>query len=164
MAVETGRLQVKREADLRKELGEREDVKRAIRRLKEHWSGRGFGARRDLLTHALRLTRAMSPEIADTVQRCREVLGFERPVEVFVRPEPVFNAAIMKNDSGPVSLILSSRLLEVFTPGELCFVVGHELGHAYFDHFGIPMPATAALTEMGVPYVPRYVSREVLRQ
>ncbi len=161
MAVETGRLQVKREADLRKELGEREDVKRAIRRLKEHWSGRGFGARRDLLTHALRLTRAMSPEIADTVQRCREVLGFERPVEVFVRPEPVFNAAIMKNDSGPVSLILSSRLLEVFTPGELCFVVGHELGHAYFDHFGIPMPATAALTEMGVPYVPRYVSLQL---
>jgi uncharacterized tellurite resistance protein B-like protein len=103
----------------------------------------------------------MSPEIADTVQHAKEMIGFERPVEVFVKPSPVFNASVMRNDSGPVSLILSSRMLEVFTPEELRFVVGHELGHALFDHFGIPMPAVAAMSEMGVPFVPRHVSLQL---
>lgn len=154
-------LQVKREKEMRQELGEREDVKRAIARLKEAWSGRGFGSRRDLLTHTLRLTRAMSPEIADTVQHAKEMIGFDRPVEVFVKPDPTFNASVMRNESGPVSLILSSRMLEVFSPEELRFVIGHELGHALFDHFGIPMPVVATMSEMGVPFVPRHVSLQL---
>ena len=65
----------------------------------------------------------MAPEVADSLEQCRECIGFDRPVEIFVRPEPMFNAFCMKNDSGPVIIGLSSRLLEVFTPAELQFVL-----------------------------------------
>lgn len=159
--IDPHQLQVKREKALRTELADRSDVKKAISRLREHWSGRGFGTRRGLLSGALRLTRSMSPEIADSVAACKEIIGFTPPVEVFVRPEPMFNACIIKNDTGPVMMVLSSRLLEVFTPEELRFVIGHELGHAAFDHFGIPMPAVAAMSEMGVPFVHRHVALQL---
>jgi hypothetical protein len=51
--------------------------------------------------------------------------------------------------------VLSSRLIEVFTPAELRFVIGHELGHLTFDHFAIPMPATAIVEDAAGVIVPR---------
>lgn len=154
-------LQVKRELKMREDLAARNDVKKAVARLNQLWSGRGFGPRRDLLSHALRLSRDMSPEIADSVAACKETIGLDRKVEVYVRPDPMFNACCIKNETGPVMVVLSSRLLEAFTPEELRFVIGHELGHAAFDHFGIPMPATAMLEEFGVPFVPRPVALQL---
>jgi hypothetical protein len=44
-------------------------------------------------------------------------------------------------------IILSSRLVEVFSPDELWFVIGHELGHVGWDHFGIPMPLAATVED-----------------
>ncbi|MBK8719165.1 MAG: M48 family metallopeptidase [Deltaproteobacteria bacterium] len=114
-------------------------------------------SRRQLLTGALRLTRGMAPEVADSLAHCRELLGFSAPVEVYVRPEPVFNAGAIRNPGGgPHIIVISSRLLEVFTPEELRFVIGHEMGHMAFDHFGIPMPATAAVEDMAGQMVSRY--------
>lgn len=136
-------------------------VKKSLARIRELSSGWGFDHRRDLLTGALRLTRRMAPEIADTLAVCREMLGFQRPIEVYVRPENVFNACVMKNPAGPAIIVISSRLLEAFTPAELRFVIGHEVGHAALDHFSIPMPVTAKLEELGVPYVSRPVALDL---
>ena len=52
-------------------------------------------------------------------------------------------------------IVLSSRLLEAFSPEELRFVIGHELGHMVFDHFGIPMPHTAKVEDLAGPLVSR---------
>jgi Zn-dependent protease with chaperone function/uncharacterized tellurite resistance protein B-like protein len=149
------KFQVRREKALRDEVDSDFGVKKSLERIEELTSGKGYGYRRSLVSRALRLTRSMSPEIADTIAQCKAVLGYEEPVEVYVRPEPVFNASCYKEQHGPTVIVLSSRLLEVFTPAELRFVIGHELGHAALDHFGLPMPITAALQEMGVPFVSR---------
>jgi Zn-dependent protease with chaperone function/uncharacterized tellurite resistance protein B-like protein len=155
MAVEPRTYQARRDVELRESLLAQREVERAITKVKELTSGYGLVGRRRLLTGALRLTRSMSPEIADTLQRCRETLNYDWPVEIFVRPEPVFNAYCMKNASGPVVIVLSSRLVEAFSPSELAFVIGHELGHATFDHFGIPMPLTATVEDMAGTMVSR---------
>jgi len=55
-------------------------------------------------------------------------------------------------------LTLTSRLLEQFTPAELRFVIGHELGHAALDHYGIPMPITAAIEDMAGTIVSRHTA------
>lgn len=142
-------LQCRRDKQLRAELVAERDVQFALKKVEELSSGWGFATRRSLLTGALRLTRNMAPEVADSLAHCRQVLGFTHPVEVYVRPEPVFNAAAIRNPGGgPHIIVISSRLLEVFTPEELRFVIGHELGHMTFDHFGIPMPGTAAVEDM----------------
>ncbi len=150
-------LQARRDRTLRAELMEERDVQYALKKVDELSSGYGFVSRRSLLTGALRLTRGMAPEVADSLAHCREVLGFTTPVEVYVRPEPVFNAGAIRNPGGgPHIIVISSRLLEVFTPEELRFVIGHEMGHMAFDHFGIPMPATAAVEDMAGQMVTRF--------
>ncbi len=158
MQVDPKSIQVRRDKSLRTELGEDFGVKKAIQRIRELRGGKGYAYRRSLLSSALRLTRSMSPEIADTLNQCKEVIGYDTPVELFVTNEPVYNATCYREQGGPTILTVSSRLLESFTPAELKFVIGHELGHAVLDHYGLPMPIVATLEEMGIPFVQRHVS------
>lgn len=158
MKVDPKTIQVRREKALRTELGENFGVKKAIQRIRELRGGKGYAYRRSLLSSALRLTRSMSPEIADTLNQCKEVIGYDAPIELYVTNEPVFNASCYREQGGPTILTVSSRLLEAFTPAELKFVIGHELGHAALDHYSLPMPLVATLEEMGIPFVSRDVS------
>ncbi len=153
--MDAAQFQFKREAELRSELSADRDVKHALKRVEKESSGYGYSARRRLLTDALRLTRSMAPTVADALAACKETLGVTQPVEVFVRPEPVLNAALVGNTGGPPAVILSSRLIEVFTEAELRFVIGHELGHLVFDHLGLPMPITAMVEDMAGVIVSR---------
>jgi uncharacterized tellurite resistance protein B-like protein len=155
MAIDPGYVQLKKERELFQNLQQDSGVKKAVTRIRELSSGWGFDHRRNLLTGALRLSRNMAPEVANSLAMVRETIGFQRPIEVYVKPDPMMNACCMKNPAGPVLIVLSSRLLETFTPGELRFVIGHEVAHAAFDHFSIPMPITAKLEELAVPYVSR---------
>src|ERR1700741_5292258 len=91
----------------------------------------------------------------------RDIINFQRPIEIYVKPDPMLNACCMKNPAGPALIVLSSRMLEVFTPAELRFVIGHEGAHAAFAHFSIPMPITATLEELAVPYVSRKVALDL---
>ena len=126
-----------------RELAERlladDDVKDAIERLGRE--GKAPGARRHLLATAIRLTREMAPDIHDIIDTCRHVLGIEAPLETYVYPEPMFNAAAVAPERGRLFLLLSSALLEAFEPDEVRFVVGHELGHHLFEHHRIPVAA-----------------------
>jgi Zn-dependent protease with chaperone function/uncharacterized tellurite resistance protein B-like protein len=137
-----------RERALRSELLAAADVRYALRKVDEAHSGYGFASRRALLTSALRITRSMAPDLADMLAHCKRTLGFAAPVELYVRQEPVFNACAIRAVSGPQIVVLSSRMLEAFSPSELCFVVGHELGHLALGHFALPMPATAKIEDM----------------
>jgi Zn-dependent protease with chaperone function/tellurite resistance protein len=156
--VDARQLQSRRDRELRAELAADFGVQKALERLRSLQQGRGYGYRRRLLSRALRLTRTMSPEVADLVRDCTDMLGYEHPVEVYVVPEMAFNASCFRDSHGPTVLTLSSRLLECFTPAELRFVVGHEMGHAALDHYGLPMPITATLQDMGITYVNRPTS------
>ncbi len=158
MLIDPKTIQVRREKTLRSELAEDFGVKKALQRIRELRAGKGYAYRRGLLSSALRLTRSMSPEIADTLNQCKEVIGYDANVELYVTNEPVFNATCYREQGGPTILTLSSRLLEAFTPAELKFVIGHELGHAALDHYALPMPLVAALEEMGIPFVTRAVA------
>ena len=158
MRIDPRQFQVRRDQQLRDEVMGDFGVKKALQRIRELRGGKGYGYRRNLLSSTLRLTRSMSPEIADTVAECKDMIGYDAPVEVYVTPEHQFNATCYREVKGPTVLTVSSRLLEAFTPAELRFVIGHELGHAAFDHYGLPMPITATLEELGIPFVSRPTS------
>jgi uncharacterized tellurite resistance protein B-like protein len=147
--------QARRDRVLRQSLDADPAITFAVGKVRERTSGWGVRPRRDLLAGAVRLTRTMAPTVAEALARCREALGWDRPVEVYVRPDPQFNAFLAQPPSGPTLIGLSSRLLESFSPPELRFVLGHELGHALCDHFGIPMPLTAMIEDMAGSLVPR---------
>lgn len=154
-------VQARRDRALREKLSADDGVKLALKRVEEQTSGFGAYGRRRLLTGALRLSRAMAPDVADALSICREVLGYDGPVEVYVKPDPMYGAFCMKPPTGPIVLGLTSRLVEGMTPGELRFVVGHELAHCVFGHFDLPMPATAAVEDLAGPIVSRAVAIEL---
>jgi len=154
-------VQSSRDLELRRALAQDNGVVRALQKIKEHRDGRGFSYRRRLLSNTLRLTRSMSPEIADIVAHSKDLLGYEHPVEVYLVAAPEFNASCYRETTGPTIITLTSRLLEEFTPEELRFVIGHELGHASFGHFSIPMPLTVSLKQFGVPFVSQSTSLQL---
>ncbi len=95
--------------------------------------------RRRLLSTAVRLTPALTPELFRTVDSCVEKLRVGTTVELYVQPSPHLNAACFRPEAGRVFLMFSSELLEAFDAEELAFVTGHELGHHVFDHHSIPV-------------------------
>jgi len=148
-------LQSRLDKTLRAKLGDEQCVKQALARVDREINGFGFGLRRRLLAGALRLTRSMSPEVADALSDCRSATGFEQPVEIYVRPDADFAAFCAKSAAGPVTIALSSRIIEAFDGAKLRFVIGHELGHVIYDHFSLPMPLTALIEDMGGRIVDR---------
>jgi len=93
-------------------------------------------ARRQLLLSALRLSPAVAPEPSEALAHVVATLGIETPVELYCVAERSINAFVVSPRPGGVLLLgLTSEAIERLDPGELRFVLGHELGHALFDHF-----------------------------
>jgi uncharacterized tellurite resistance protein B-like protein len=148
-------LRTRRERALAVQLLAESDVTYALSKFDERHGGYGFMGRRSLLTGALRLTRSMAPAIADTFTDCRHRLGYDHAIEVYVRADAEYRASAMRCEGSPDVIALSSRLVESFTPEELRFVIGHELGHLMLGHFRLPMPALARLEDRAGPLVSR---------
>jgi uncharacterized tellurite resistance protein B-like protein len=94
-------------------------------------------ARRDLLRSALRLTPKISPDAFRAVEHATKTLGIKTPVELFCVPSAEINAFVAPPEGGTILIGVSSAALENLDVAELRFVIGHELGHAIFDHFAL---------------------------
>ena len=115
------------------------DVKRSIERInKDVAAGE---TRRHLLSTSVRLGPCLVPHLHEIIDDCRQRLGLDADVEMYVYPSPHFNAACVRPEDERVLLMFSSELLDAFDGKELAFVVGHELGHHIFDHHDIPVGA-----------------------
>ena len=135
-------LRAQGDRDLADKLLKNQEVRRARQRLEKEADK--LGARRQLLATALRLSPGMAPDVDQVMASCQETLGMNSPLEAYVYPDASFNAAAVRPERGRMFVLVSSALLEEFEPGELRFVVGHELGHHLFDHHGIPVAAMLA--------------------
>ncbi len=132
-------LQAEGDRDLSRQLLAEIEIKEAIERQQRDFGE--AGARLQLLGSALRLTPEMAPDIQAILDACRGTLEIETPLECYVYPGAMFNAAAVRPEGGRLLVLLSSSLLEAFEPGELRFVAGHELGHHLFEHHRIPVVA-----------------------
>jgi hypothetical protein len=117
ISIDPETLRTRRERSLAEELLAESDVAYALKKVEERHGGYGFMGRRSLLTGALRLTRSMAPVIADTVARCRSVLGFERPIEFYVRADSEFRASAVnisriREETTMMSGLPSQRIAE----------------------------------------------------
>ncbi len=92
-------------------------------------------ARRDLLRSGLRLTPAIAPDAWQAADACKATLGLGLPVELYCVNEPLLNAFVAPPQHGRILIGVTNVALENLTTAELRFLIGHELGHAIFEHF-----------------------------
>ena len=97
------------------------------------------GARRRLLSTSVRLNESISPMLYSLARHCTNRLGIDIPLELYTYSSPQHNAACVKPEDGQLFITFSSSLLNDYTQEELCFVMGHELGHYLFNHHDIPI-------------------------
>ena len=96
-------------------------------------------ARRSLLSAGVRITERIFPDIHCALVRTEETLGLPNPIEAYVVPDTAAQAAcITISESFEFIVSMSSGLVELLTPQELCFVMGHEVGHYIFQHSSHP--------------------------
>ncbi|CAA0113202.1 Protease HtpX [BD1-7 clade bacterium] len=95
--------------------------------------------RRSLLGQGLRISASIAPELHEQIQVASKKLGLhDKNIEVYIynSPEPNATCAILAD--GRIILTFSSGLLQSMNNDEINFVVGHELGHALFNHASLP--------------------------
>ena len=133
-------------------LRERLEKEPSVQRVLEHLARAPelVGTRRHFLARALRLSKDIAPDLHAMLEAARQQLAIDIEVELFVYPAAEFNAACARPERGRVFLLFSAALLEAFDPGELAFVLGHELGHFIYDHHGLPLGALLH-EQSGVP-------------
>ena len=137
--------------ELHRQLLEDPDVKRVNEEIARYEAKGNLGVRRQLLNTAVRLSTKMAPDLHHTADACRERLGLTIPLELYVFPSPSFNAACVKPEAGRLFIMFSSSLLEAFSPAEIRFVMGHELGHHLFHHHDIPIGYVLRGQQRGTP-------------
>ena len=94
--------------------------------------------RRDLLSDAVRITEDLLPEVHLLYRSCLDRLGGDIAGDLFVQQSSTYNAGIFGHERR-FDLLVHSALLNEFSPDELSFVFGHELGHVLFQHSQFPV-------------------------
>jgi uncharacterized tellurite resistance protein B-like protein len=113
-------------------------------------NGTVFQSRKHLLKSSLRLTPSLAPMLYKIGSKCKETLGLKAAIEFYVYQSDRFNASCYPPDENRLYIILTSNILEKFKEDELAFVIGHEIGHALFDHFKYP---ASKIMEIGADYL-----------
>jgi len=88
---------------------------------------------RELLGDAIRITPDLLPEVHAVCQSCLDTLGSDISGDLFVRQSKEYNASVFALGR-KFDVLVNSGLLNDFSPDELRFVFGHELGHVMFEH------------------------------
>jgi uncharacterized tellurite resistance protein B-like protein len=113
-------------------------------------NGSVFQSRKHLLKSSLRLTPSLAPMLYKIGSKCKETLGLKAAIEFYVYQSDRFNASCYPPDENRLYIILTSNILEKFKEDELAFVIGHEIGHALFEHFRYP---ASRIMEIGDDYL-----------
>ena len=97
------------------------------------------GYRRDLLGNSLRISSKIAPDLFSLMENAQAKLGLNgKSIEVYIYNSADLNASCAYLGGDRIILTFSSGLLKTMSHDELNFVVGHELGHALFEHYALP--------------------------
>jgi hypothetical protein len=106
------------------------------------------------LSRHVRVTAALFPKVAKSIEGATSWLLGDRLVHAFVSSDENMNATCMPGPQNLPLIWLSSGLVKGLSDLELRFVIGHELGHWYYEHHRYPMVEPNA--------DPRFIARQQL--
>lgn len=112
-----------------------EVLKRELQRT-EVLRGRSM-VRARLLSEAVRVNVRLLPNVAGSFARLSQHLAGGKPLEPYVFAEPGINAFVAEG-TRHILVGVSSGAISTLSSQELDFVIGHELGHAFYGHLDVP--------------------------
>ena len=90
------------------------------------------------LSHSLQVTPNSSPYLFEIVDKCLSVIDLKTSeINVFIISNQEINAWCSKTEDR-VNIGINSGLINAMEFDEVCFIVGHEFGHAFYDHHSLP--------------------------
>ena len=107
------------------------------------------GIRRHLAMSGLQVSNAVTPALSRSLRKAESHLGL--PMEsltAFVEASPDIQAMCYAGDPGHCTIAFTSTLVDLLTPEELTFVVGHELGHFLLQHSITKMDTSGGCIEI----------------
>ncbi|MBQ3325401.1 MAG: M48 family metalloprotease [Muribaculaceae bacterium] len=122
--------------ELEKQLGKQiytalqgEIVEEVLRKTKT--SSRDAYWRSSMEGHSLRVQKELLPDIYELCQDVKKKLKFKDEVDFYITGDSDVNAfSLAAEDEGEHHIVnVNSALFDLMSTDELCFVIGHELGH-----------------------------------
>ena len=93
---------------------------------------------RSLLGQSLRISSSSSPDIYKQFLHCQKTLHLQdKELHPFIYNSPEINAYCFY-DGKEITIGVSSQLIKIMSPTELTFIIGHEFGHALYEHYKLP--------------------------
>ena len=91
--------------------------------------------RHSLLSHSLKISNETVPKVFKLIEECALKLELEvSQIESYVYSKPDYNAFSISQTNHKILIAFSSSLIKILNNEEMKFLIGHELGHAIFDH------------------------------
>jgi len=106
------------------------------------------------LARGVRVLPQVLPELHATLEGLRRRVGLEGEFDAYVVPDQSLNAGIARGYPHAL-LILHAGLLNQFSEAEMLFVIGHELGHAMYDHIDVHEQGGMSREDLGAERLAR---------
>ena len=88
----------------------------------------------------LKVTNEIAPRYFNLFKQAQDCMGFsEDQIIPYIQQDSSVNAACIHENDDKYLIYLTSSLLEKMNDEEILFVIGHELGHAFFKHHDLPV-------------------------
>ncbi|NGP53583.1 M48 family metallopeptidase [Thioalkalivibrio sp. XN8] len=111
---------------------------------REHAKDAHVSARSRLLADAISIGPELMPALHASIGAASSRLGLQSAIPGYVYSDPSPQAACVHiGGEDKSALMLSSGLIQLMSDEELTFVIGHEIGHMFFEHNLYPRPTDA---------------------
>jgi len=102
----------------------------------------------------VQVSKQLFPSVALSVKEATSWLLEERRPHAFISADECLNAACIPGPDDLPLIWISSGLVKCLNDRELRFVIGHELGHWYYEHYRYP--------EVAPDWGPKFAARQQL--
>jgi len=116
--------------------------------------------KRHLLGTAVKITANLFPELDGIYQNCLKRIGGQLTGHLYVHQSSEYNANIYSHKQR-FDVLLTSAVVKDFSSAEIAFVIGHELGHALFEHSNIP--AGVLLFDQNAPAISNELAKRLFQ-
>lgn len=106
---------------------------------------------RDFRNTSLRITQTIAPRLYATLERVKKSLGVSATVNLYIKRGGEINAFCARESSSSYVIGLNGGLVEKMSDEQIEFVLGHELGHAVYEHYQLPVHRIVSETEGASP-------------